>query len=95
MPLSSIEIYYCELIAASDTPSSDSAPWSMNLDIYYQSPWFGDFDSPNPLKEVFPSDEAIVETLSLTDLPWDDGHHHSSFLPRLRAMSTCLERFSS
>ena len=52
-------------------------------------------DSPNPLREVFPSDEAIVETMSLEDLPWSDGHHRSSFLPSLGAMSNCLERFTS
>ena len=68
MPLSPIEIDYCELITASDTPSSDSAPSSMTLEIYYQSPWLSDFDSPDPLKEVFPLDEAIMETLSLDDL---------------------------
>ena len=36
----------------------------MDLDIYSQSPWLGDADFPDPLREVFPSDEAIVETMS-------------------------------
>ena len=52
-------------------------------------------DSPDPLKEVFPSDEAIVETMSLEDLSWNDGHHLSSFMPGLGAMSTSLECFVS
>ena len=95
MPLSPIEIDYCELITTSDTPYPDFSPSSMSLEIYSQSPWLGDLDSPDPLKEVFPSNEAIVETVSLEDLPWDDGHHRSSFFPNLGAMSTCLEHFSS
>ena len=42
---------------------------------------------------MFPSNEAIVETMSLEDLPWDDGHHYSSFMLGLGAMSTCLDCF--
>ena len=95
MPLSLIEIDYCELIAASDTPSSNDAPLSLSLDVYSQSPWLGDSDSPDPLKEMFPSYEAIAETMSLKDLPWDNGHHRSSFMPGLGAMSTCLKSFAS
>ena len=33
--------------------------------------------------------------MSLKDLPWSDGHHRSSFMPSLREISNCLERFSS
>ena len=67
----------------------------MSLEVYSQSPWLGNADSPDPLKEVFPSDEAIMETMSLEDLSWDDGHHHSSFMPGLGAMSKYLDRFVS
>ena len=90
MPLSPIEINYCELTTASDSPPSEGAPLSMSLDVYSQSPWLGDADSPNPLKEVFPSDEAIMETMSLEDLPWSDGHHHSSFMSCLGKCLTAL-----
>ena len=95
MPLSLIEIDYFELLVALNPPLSDHAPLSMSLDAYSQSPWLGDSDSSDPLQEIFPSNEAIVETMSLKDLLWDDGHHPSSFMPSLGAMSTCLERFSS
>ena len=37
MPLSLIEIDYCELIAVLGPPSFDCAPLSMSLDIYSQS----------------------------------------------------------
>ena len=67
----------------------------MDLDIYSQSPWLGEANSPDPLKDIFPSDEAIVETMSLEELPWSDGHHRSSFMPSLGAMSDCLEHFAS
>ena len=38
MPLTPIEINYCELLAASNSPPSEDAPSSMSLDIYSQSP---------------------------------------------------------
>lgn len=67
----------------------------MTLDIYSQSPWLGQADSPDPLKENFPSDESIIETMSLEELPWGNGHHRSSFIPSLGAMIYCLERYAS
>ena len=36
-----------------------------------------------------------METMSLENLPWSDGHHRSSFMPCLGAMSNCLECFAS
>ena len=35
-----------------------------------------------------------MKTISLEDLTWSDGHHRSSFMPCLRAMSNYLERFA-
>ena len=67
----------------------------MALDVYSQSPWLGQADSPDPLRETFPSDEAIIETMSLEELPWGDGHHRSSFMPSLGAMTNCLERYAT
>jgi hypothetical protein len=32
---------------------------------------------------IFPSDESIMEMLSIEEVPWDDNHHRSSFLPSL------------
>jgi hypothetical protein len=32
---------------------------------------------------TLPSDEAIVEDMNGFDMPWDDMHHHSYFLPDL------------
>ena len=30
---------------------------------------------------TFPSDESIMEIMSLEEMPWKDHHHRSSFLP--------------
>jgi hypothetical protein len=33
---------------------------------------------------VFPLDEAILESFTILDRPWDDQHHKAYFLPDLR-----------
>ena len=35
------------------------------------------------LDDVFPSDEAILEAMSGIELPWEELHHRSYFLPEL------------
>ena len=37
----------------------------------------------DPFQHAFETDESIREILSLDELPWDDLHHRSSFLPDL------------
>ena len=37
----------------------------------------------DPFQQVFYTDESIREFLSMDELPWDDLHHRSSFLPDL------------
>ena len=65
MQLISIEIEYGELVLALDPPPFDHDPLSMSFDTYSQPPWLNDLDSPDPLNEMFPFDEAIVETMTL------------------------------
>lgn len=93
MPLSPAELNYIEIVAASTSPSKPT-PSSRALDSYVHSPWLGDDATLDPLKEIFPSDEAIIETMSLEEPPWSDSHHRYSFLPTHRDMLTCLERFA-
>ena len=38
---------------------------------------------PDPSQQVFATNENIREILSSNELPWDDLHHRSSFLPDL------------
>ena len=37
----------------------------------------------NPFQQVFHTDESIREFLSMDELPWDDLHHRSFFLPEI------------
>jgi hypothetical protein len=73
--------------------SESHTVFSMNLDTYVPSPWLGSWDSPDPLNETFPTDESIIEVMSLDETPWNDLHHRSSFLPSLDEMPSCLEAF--
>ena len=49
-------------------------------DIYHLPYWL---DSPLPnlgyLSQTFPSDESIMEIMSLDEYLWKDSHHRSSF----------------
>jgi hypothetical protein len=40
------------------------------------TPSLGDL-SPDPFRDIFPTDEMIMYIMSMEDTPWDDGHHHS------------------
>jgi hypothetical protein len=33
------------------------------------------------ISPIFPSDESLMEMLSIDELPWDDNHHRSYFIP--------------
>lgn len=94
MPLSPTELNYIEIVAAS-APAPEPALPSGVPDLYDHFPWLGDDATSGPLKEVFPSDEAIIETMSLEEPPWSDHHHRSSFLPAHQEMIAFLERFAS
>lgn len=67
----------------------------MHLDTYSKSPRLGSWDSSDPLNEIFPTDESIFEVMSLDETPWNVAHHHSSFLPSLSEIPSCLEAFVS
>lgn len=83
MSLSPAELNYIE-IAVVSAPPVESASLRRALDSYDYSPWLGECASLDPLKEIFPSDEGIIETMSLKEPPWFNLHHRSSFLPTLR-----------
>ena len=93
MPLSPAEINYVEIILASASVPTIHIASSTSLDTYFQSPWLGSSDSPDPLTDTFPSDER--EIMSLEEAPWNNTHHRSSFLTSPVVMSTFLEKFSS
>jgi hypothetical protein len=33
--------------------------------------------SPDPFSVIFPTDKIIMFVMTVEDIPWDDGHHHS------------------
>ena len=93
--LSLLEQEYQEIVLASMTTSKSHAVLSMNLNTYVPSPYLGSWDSTGPLSETFPTNESIIEVMSLDETPWNDLHHHSSFLPNLSQMPSFLEAFVS
>jgi hypothetical protein len=79
VPLSPAETSYVSI--QSTSPSSDDqhllAPDSYSMPSRLSSLSSAiDYISP-----IFPSDESIKEMLSIDELPRDDNHHRSSFLP--------------
>jgi hypothetical protein len=93
MPLSPAEAAY---IAIQSAPPSSGRPTFVGtrcllgaLLVGFPIVWHVD-----DISHIFPSDESIMEMLSIDDLPWDDNHHRSSFLPPLEEIhqdiSLCL-----
>ena len=95
MLLSPTDINYVEIVLASALVSTHHTNLGTSLDAYSQSPWLGSLGFPDPLTETFPSNEIIMEIMSLEETPWNGTHHHSSFFPRPTVMSTCIKKFSS
>jgi hypothetical protein len=52
------------------------------LDEYSHSTWLISMTYFDPFDEIFPTDEGIMEVMSLEETPWDDSHHRSSFFLR-------------
>lgn len=69
MPLSPTEQAYQEVILASTDALEIHVVFNVNMDTYLPSPWFGSWDSSDPLNETFPIDENIVEVISLDETP--------------------------
>jgi hypothetical protein len=81
MPLSPAEAAYVAIQSAS--PSSNTSH-SLAPDTYSVPSWLDSLSSAiDYISHIFPLDESIMEMLSIDDLPWDDNHHRSSFLPPL------------
>jgi hypothetical protein len=77
MPLSPAEATYVAI-------QSDSL---LAPDAYSMPSWLDLLSSfVDYVSQIFPSDESIMEILSIDDLPWDDNHHRSSFLPPLEGI---------
>jgi hypothetical protein len=65
------------------SPSSDDQHL-LAPDTYSMPSWLNSLSSKiDYISQIFPSNESIMEMLSLDDVPWNDSHHRSSFLPPL------------
>jgi hypothetical protein len=81
MPLSPAESAY---VAIQSTSPSSNNSHLLAPDAYSVPSWLDSLSSAvDYISQIFPSDESIMEILSIDDLPWDDNHHQSSFLPPL------------
>jgi hypothetical protein len=81
MPLSPAEASYVAIQSASPSPKN---PHLVAPDAYSMSSWLDSLSSAiDYISQIFPSDESIMEMLSIDDVPWDDNDHRSSFLPPL------------
>jgi hypothetical protein len=79
MPLSPAKTSYVAI--QSTSPSSDDQHL-LAPDSYSMPSWLNSLSSTiDYISPIFPSDESIMEILSIDKLPWDDNHHRSSFLP--------------
>jgi hypothetical protein len=81
MPLSPAEASYDAIQSTSPSPDDQHLLAST---AYSFPSWLDSLSSTfDYILQIFPSDESIMEMLSIEEAPWDDNHHHSSFLPSL------------
>jgi hypothetical protein len=81
MPLSPIEAAYVAIQSASPSPDK---PHLLAPDAYSMPSWLNSLSSAvDYISQIFPSYKSIMEMLSIDNVPWDDNHHRSSFLPPL------------
>jgi hypothetical protein len=78
MPLSPAEAEYDAIQSTSPSPDDQHLLVSMT---YSLPSWLDSLSSTfDYILHIFPSDESIMEMLSIEEAPWDDNHHCSSFL---------------
>jgi hypothetical protein len=82
MPLPVIEFAYSIVQQTSVDPDPTFA---QDLDPVLETIWAqGSLINTNSLDLIFPSYEVIIEEMTSPDKRWDDLHHRSYFLPKLR-----------
>jgi hypothetical protein len=81
MPLLAAEVAYSLFQQASTSP--DPTP-AQELDPLLEPIWAqGSLATTDSLDLVLPSNEAVIEAMTIPDKPWEDLHHRSYFLPEL------------
>jgi hypothetical protein len=83
MPLSTMEIVYQVFLDSSADPDPITSPTNEE-DPVLRIVWVTLLScSHDYLNETLPLDEAIIEAVNGSHIPWDDMHHRSYFLPKL------------
>jgi hypothetical protein len=81
MPLSVAKVVYS--LVHQDFTDPDPTP-TQELDPILEPIWAqGSLTDTDSLDLVLPSDEEIIEAMTIPDKTWDDFHHKSYFLPEL------------
>jgi hypothetical protein len=81
MPLSPAEASYV-FIQSSSSSMDDQHLLAPNT--YSMPSWLNSLSSSfEYISHIFPSDESIMEMISIEEVPWDDNYHRSSFLSPL------------
>jgi hypothetical protein len=81
MQLSHVEASYDAIQSASPSPENQHILAST---AYSFPSWLDSLSSTfDYILQIFPSDESIMEIIIIKEVPWDDNHDHSSFLPSL------------
>ena len=89
MPLSPHEKWYERIQAVSD--SSGQHDHHVTADAYPLPFWLPEQNrSSDYLSLNLPTDESIMEAMNVAELPWNDGHHRSSFCPDVQFMEDRL-----
>jgi hypothetical protein len=81
MPLSPVEAEYNAI--QSTSPSMDDQHLLVSTSYSLPSQLDSLSSTFDYILQMFPLDESIMEMVSIEEAPWDDHHHHSSFLPSL------------
>ena len=88
MPLSPYERAYEALVSVTDSLSTKID----QMNVVHEDSFSSSPSASITFPEVVSSDEHLREILCIDDLPWEDLHHRSSFLPE----GDCFENdFSS
>ena len=79
MTLSPFEIAYQVVQSLSDPSSTETDP----MNVIHEESLSISSSATTTFPDLVHTDEQIRELLSVDDLPWEDLHHRSSFLPEL------------
>ena len=84
-------------ILATKTPAeiNPNQPLDLELDQFSLPNWAKNSPlSHDFLENVLPSDEVVMEVMTLTEWPWEELHHHTSFLPHKESVETQLQNYA-